>query len=84
LQADQPLRVRSHPIGVFSAPPKVHSHLTAFGPTQARKRLRKRRVAKLFLRIIFVERHEHANAPHGVALLRPRRKRPRPRAAERS
>jgi hypothetical protein len=31
--------------------------------------------------IIFVARHEHADAPHAVSLLRPRRKRPRRRRA---
>jgi hypothetical protein len=34
--------------------------------------------------IVFVARQEHADAPDAVALLRPRRKRPRRRAAERS
>src|SRR6516225_3851931 len=34
--------------------------------------------------IVFVERHEHADAPHAVALLRARRERPSSRAAERS
>jgi hypothetical protein len=33
-------------------------------------------------RIVFVVRHEHADAPYGLALLRARRERPRRRAAE--
>jgi hypothetical protein len=38
---------------------------------------------KLHLRIVFVKRaHEHADAPHAVALLRARRQRPRRRAPE--
>jgi hypothetical protein len=32
--------------------------------------------------IVFVIGHEHADAPHAVALLRPRREQPRRRAAE--
>jgi hypothetical protein len=40
LQGDQLLRGRSHPIGVIAAPPKVHPHVAAIVPTQARKRLR--------------------------------------------
>jgi hypothetical protein len=44
--------------------------------------LRERRDATLWLRIIFVERHEHADAAHAVALLRARRERPRRRTAE--
>src|SRR5262249_44024443 len=46
--------------------------------------LRERRVAKLPLRIVFVIRLEHADAPHAVALLRPRRERPCRRAAKSS
>src|SRR5262249_24929816 len=41
-----------------------------------------RREAKLPLRIVFIEPHEHADPPHAVALLRLRRERPRRRAAE--
>jgi hypothetical protein len=82
LQADQLLRECSYPIDVSAAPPKLHPHIAAIGPTQVRKPLRERRVAKLRLRIVFVERQEHADAPHAVALLRPRRERPCRRAAE--
>ena len=63
-------------------PSKVHPHVAAIGPTQVRKRLRERREATLLLGIAFVVRHEHADAPHAVALLRPRRERPGRRAAE--
>ena len=52
------------------------------GTNQVRKRLRKRRIAKLPLRIVFVERHEHADAPHSLPLLRPRCEWPRRRRAE--
>ena len=44
--------------------------VAAIGPAQARKRLRERRVATLPLRIVLVEPHEHADAPHAVAPLR--------------
>jgi hypothetical protein len=69
LQADQLLREPLDPIDVTAAPPKVHPHVAAIGPAQARKRLRERRVATLPLRIVFVVRHEHADAPHPLALL---------------
>src|SRR5215468_2536292 len=82
LQADQLLREPSYPIDVIAPPPKVHPRVAAINPSQVRKRLRERRVAKLPLRIVFVERHEHADAPHAVSLLRPRSERQRRRAAE--
>jgi hypothetical protein len=82
LQADQLLRERSYPIDVTAAPPKVHPHLAAIGPAQARKRLRERGDERLRQGIVFVARHEHADAPHAVALLRPRREGPYRRAAE--
>ena len=71
---------RSYPIDVGASPTNVHPHVAAFGPAQARKRLRERRVANLPQGIVFVELHDHADAPHAVALLRARRQRPRRRA----
>src|SRR5215468_5748484 len=44
--------------------------------------LQKCRVANLHLRVVCGERHEHAHAPHGLALLRARCERPHSRAAE--
>jgi NB-ARC domain len=41
-----------------------------------------RKEATLRRGIVFVARHEHADAPHTVALLRPRHERPRRRASE--
>ena len=84
LQADQLLRERSYPIGVNAGPPKVHPHVAAIGPTQARKRLSERREARLHQGIVFVGRLEHADAPHAVALLRAHCERPCRRAAESS
>src|SRR5262249_13335389 len=73
---------RSYPIGLITVPPKVHPHVTAIGPTQARKRLREGREPSLPHGIIFVERHERADAPHPLGLLPARRERPCRRAAE--
>src|SRR5215472_615726 len=82
LQADQLLRERSYPIDVTAAPPNVHPHVAAIGPTQVRKRLRKRREASLLQGIVFFATDEHTDAPHALALLRTRRDRPYRRAAE--
>jgi hypothetical protein len=80
LQADQLLRERSHPIDVSAAPTRVHPHVAANGPTQARKRLSEPRDASLGPGIVFLVRHEHADPPHAAALLRLRHERPRRRA----
>jgi hypothetical protein len=82
LQADQLVRERSCPIDVTAGITKVHPHVAAIGPTQPRKRLRERRDESLRQGIVFVERREHANAAHAVALLCARREWPRRRAAE--
>jgi hypothetical protein len=85
LQADQLLRERSYPIGVITVPSKVHPHVAAIGPTQARERLSERRDVTLKRGIVFVAPHEHADTPYAVALLRARCERPRRgRTAERS
>jgi putative ABC transport system substrate-binding protein len=52
LQADQLPRELLYPIDVTAAPSNVDPHVAAFGPTQARKRLREHRDATLPLRII--------------------------------
>jgi hypothetical protein len=80
LQGDQLLRERSYPIVVISGPTKIEPHVAAIGPTQVRKRWREHRIATP--QIVFVARHEHADAPHPPALLRARRDWPRRRAAE--
>ena len=82
LRADQLLGERSYPINVIAEPAKVHPHVAAIGPTEIRKRLSERRDASLPQGIVFVVPHEHADAPHAVALLRPCRERPRRRAAK--
>jgi hypothetical protein len=63
LEADQLLRERWCPIGVIAVPPKVHPHVAANDPTQARKRLSECRNESLPHGIVFVARHEHADAP---------------------
>jgi hypothetical protein len=75
-QADQILRERRYPIGVIAVPSNVHSHVATIDPTQVRKRFSECRETRLIHGIVFVARHEHANAPHAVALLRLRRERP--------
>ena len=52
---------RSRPIDAIPATPKVHPHIAAIGPTQARKRLRERREPSLRQGIVFVARHERAD-----------------------
>jgi hypothetical protein len=66
------MRERSYPIDVSASPTKVDPHVAAIGPTRIRKCLSERRVATLPLRIVFVERHEHADVPHGPAARAPR------------
>jgi hypothetical protein len=81
LQADTPART---PVSDWCQPPpmKVHTHVAAIGPTQVRKRLRERGEASLRLGIIFVVRHEHADASHPLARLRARCDRPNRGAPE--
>ena len=82
LQADQLLRKRSYPIDISAEPPKVHPHVPALGPTQVRECLRERGNVSLPHGIAFVAHHEHADAPHAVALLRSRHHRPRRRTTD--
>jgi hypothetical protein len=68
------MRERSCLIGVTTGPPpNVHPRVAAIDPTQVRKRLSERGVERLCL--VFVGRHEHADAPHPLGLLRVRRER---------
>src|SRR5262249_53028516 len=69
---------------VGAGPTKVHPHVSAIGPTQARKGLRERGEGSLKHRIVFVLRHEHADAANAVALLRAHRDRPCCCAAKKS
>jgi hypothetical protein len=82
LQTDQLLGEQAYPIGVIAGPTNVHPHVAAIDPTQARKRLRERSEVSPLHGIVFVARHEHADAPDAVALLSLRHKRPHCRAPE--
>src|SRR5262249_54940560 len=52
------------------------------GPTQLPQLMQQCRNPSLRYRTILIRRHMHADAPHPLALLRPRRERPSRRAAE--
>ena len=72
-----------HPVNIAGGPTNVHPYVSAVGPTQFRKPLREPGQLGLCLKIVFAVRHQHADPPHSLALLRPRRERPRRcRAAE--
>src|SRR5262249_42442502 len=58
--------------------------VAAIAPTHVRKRSLERKDARPHHAIVFLKRHEQADAPHAAVLLRGRRERPRRRAAERS
>src|SRR5262249_11549276 len=55
--------------------------IASFRPSTLFQPLPECREASLGLRIVLGERHEHADAPHSLALLRARRERPRGRRA---
>jgi hypothetical protein len=77
LQTDQLLREYPQPVNIPGGPANIHPQVAAFSPTQLGKSLREPGEASLSLRIVFVECQEHADPPHAVGLLRPRRERPR-------
>ena len=83
MQIDQLFREHPHPVNTVAGPTNVHPQVAAIGPTQLRKPLREPGEPTLSHRIVFIARHQHADPPHAVALLRPRRERPRRRAADR-
>src|SRR5262249_23724268 len=63
-------------------PAGVDRQVAAVAPAQLLEGLHQRREAGLSFRIVRWQIHEHADAPHPLALLRARRERPRRRAAE--
>src|SRR5262245_3343927 len=81
-ERDQFRRVSAEEFGIARAPTILDPHVTADGPTQFLQALKARRVASRSFRIVRAQVHEHADAPHPLALLRPRRQRPPRRAAE--
>jgi hypothetical protein len=69
--------------GISPAPTGVDPHVTAVDPAQLLHRLHESHQAGPSWQIVCGKRHEHADVPHSLALLRARRERPsRRRAAE--
>ena len=66
---------------VGCGPPRVEAHIAADIPAQERQRLHECSEADLKFRIVRGSRKQHTDAPHPLALLRPRRERPRCRRA---
>jgi len=69
-------------LGVTCAPADVDADVATLRPPQLLQPLQKRRETDLPCRIVRRDTQQHANAPHPLALLRPRRERPRRRATE--
>jgi hypothetical protein len=69
-------------IGIARSPSGLDLHIAADGPARLLQTLQKYSIARLSERIAGSKVMEDADAPHPFALLRPRRKRPRRRAAE--
>jgi hypothetical protein len=77
-------RVFANDVGIASAPAIIDPQVAADDPSQLPQLLQERPDAELCFRVVRGEGQEHADAPHALGLLRPRRERPRHRrAAER-
>src|SRR6516165_10789392 len=63
-------------------PASIDPQIAAVRPTQFLQLLDKRSALRLGFRIALRPAHQHSDLPHPVRLLRPRRKRPSRRAAE--
>jgi hypothetical protein len=81
LQVDQFFRKHPIPIDAAGCPAKVHPRVATIGPTQLRKSLHEPGELGRCDRIVLSKLHQHSDAPHSAALLRPRRERPRCRRA---
>src|SRR5215510_3169260 len=81
-QTDQFCDVRPQYFGISGAPALIDLDIAALGPPQLSKHLPKRRETDLRIRIALFASHQHADAPHRLALLRARRERPSCRAAD--
>jgi hypothetical protein len=62
---------------LITSPNLVDCTVRSAGFSQPTETLREHRNSGLYLRVVRSERHEHADAPHPLALLRARRERPR-------
>src|SRR5262249_31923960 len=82
-ERDQLRSVSAKAIEIAGAPPVFDPYVAADGPAQLGQPLRERRDAFQSSLISLDRAHQHADAPHALALLRTRRDRPRGcRAAE--
>jgi hypothetical protein len=72
----------SYPIGVAQSPLKIDLNIAADNPAELLESFPERRGAALSFRIVLRIKHQHADPPHPLALPRPRRYRPRRRAAK--
>jgi hypothetical protein len=82
LQADQLFRKCLNSVCIGIAPTIINSNIAAILPAELLKALLKKVDARTDIGIAFGDRHQHADVPHPLALLRARRERPRGRAAE--
>ena len=62
-------------VGAAGGPAGVDPHVAAVGPARLLQPLQECREASLRFGIIFGVGNQHADAPHALGLLRPRRKR---------
>src|SRR5262249_30692537 len=81
-QRDQFAREFVNVVGIACRPAVIDPHVVTVGPAQLPQSLQKRRNASLAYRMVFGERHKHADASDLCWLLRARRERPGGRAAE--
>jgi hypothetical protein len=81
-ERDQFCGVFARVVGIAPGPTDVDLHIAADAPAQFLQPLQERREAGLPVRIVRGLSREHADPPHPLALLRPRRDRPRSRPAE--
>jgi hypothetical protein len=69
LQINQLFREHPHSISVSGRPPNIQTQV-AIGPTQVRERGCETGKPGFWLRIAFIKRHQYADPPHAVGLLR--------------
>src|SRR5262249_9271231 len=75
-------RISAKAVSVTLTPADVDEHVTADRPARLLHALNERNKAGLSFRVVGAGVHEHAEAPHALALLRARRQRPHRCAAE--
>ena len=64
-------------VDIACGPASVDPHVAAIGPAQLLQTLHERRDSSLRFQIVCGQRHEHADMPHGLVLLRACGERPR-------